>query len=183
MKKKSYLTNKTIRFIHELLYNDQHNGVAYKAYMAAAPGTSKMSAKSTSSMLMAQDEVKEYYLAEKQKKQDQVDAELKEKVRETFNLLLNTTVADLYDKDGKPIPLKKLGPKAQLIDQVKVRYDPQGEKIVEYILMPREKILDMLLKRFGMYEPEEAKVEINMPVVEVVAKIDNIETWNQNANE
>lgn len=184
------LDPKEIKFVHEYVWNEHTDGRAYKAYMYAFQQKSSKSAQSSCTALMKRPHIQKAIELEKaamrehwQKKIEEKDQIAKTELKQVFQTLLHTTAADLYDDEGNAIPLSALGDKAQIIDGVKRKYDGEGGYDIEYSIMPKEKILDMLCKRFGLYEPEEAKVQINMPVVEVVAKIDNIETWNQNANE
>lgn len=184
------LDPKEIKFVHEYVWNEHTDGRAYKAYMYAFQQKSSKSAQSSCTALMKRPHIQKAIELEKaamrehwQKEIEEKDQIAKTELKQVFQTLLHTTAADLYDDEGNAIPLSALGDKAQLIDGVKRKYDGEGGYDIEYSIMPKEKILDMLCKRFGLYEPEEAKVQINMPVVEVVAKIDNIETWNQNANE
>lgn len=184
------LDPKEIKFVHEYVWNEHTDGRAYKAYMYAFQQKSSKSAQSSCTALMKRPHIQKAIELEKaamrehwQKEIEEKDQIAKTELKQVFQTLLHTTAADLYDDEGNAIPLSALGDKAQIIDGVKRKYDGEGGYDIEYSIMPKEKILDMLCKRFGLYEPEEAKVQINMPVVEVVAKIDNIETWNQNANE
>lgn len=178
------------KFVHALVWEvEQTGGKLYKAYQLAFPHAADKSAKSSAPAVVKRPNIQKALAAERKKKQELWEKQVEERdmickseLKEVFQNLLHTTVADLYDDEGNAIPLSQLGDKAQIIDGVTRKYDGEGGYDIEYKIMPKEKILDMLCKRFGLYEPEEAKVEINMPVVEVVAKIDNIETWNQNAN-
>lgn len=184
------LLKQEAKFVHEYVWNlEGTEGRAYKAYMKAYPKSQSRSARTNSSVLMKMPNIIKAIEIESQKQKEHMARQIEErdeiaknKLRETLQNLLDTTVADLYDDDGNAVPLSELGEKAQIINGVKKKYDGEGGYDLEYVLIPKEKILDMLCKRFGLYEKEETQVQINMPVVEVVAKIDNIETWNHNAN-
>jgi hypothetical protein len=108
-------------------------------------------------------------------KLDDDDANAIKKIKETIRILLETSILDLHDENGFGLPKEELGIKAMLINGVY----PLADGHVKYSIMPREKVLDMAMKRYGLYEPEERKIEVNLPVVEVVPKSASVEEWNK----
>lgn len=89
--------------------------------------------------------------------QETFENEHKESLKELLDLLCNTSNKDFYDDKGEAIPLSELGKKAQLINKVIHKAIGTGENakiIIEYEFIPKEKIIDMLMKRYGLYKAE-----------------------------
>lgn len=87
--------------------------------------------------------------------------------------------AEILDSNGrlKTKTLEELGEKAKAITQIRfTQYGPS------YTLADRAKYLELLMKYLNIVRPEQ-QIDIKLPVIEMVQKIDDVEAWNKKAQE
>lgn len=162
------------KFVIQYVFDAETAGNATKSFLAVRPTFNPESARREASLWLHEQDVKIAVQKLQQMKLDDEDAEAITKVKRIIRTLLDTTILDLHDENGHGLPKEQLGERALIINGV----FPLSDGGVRYSIMPREKIIDMAMKRYGLYEPEEKKIEVSLPVVEVIPKADNIEAWN-----
>ena len=173
------LRPKEAKFVEYYCTDPEHNGT--KAYLAAYPKASLTTARTNSSILRKKPHIAQAIDKKIKEEQETFENEHKESLKELLDLLCNTSIKDFYDDKGEAIPLSELGKKAQLINKVIHKAIGTGENakiIIEYEFIPKEKIIDMLMKRYGLYKAEEKKIELTLPVIEVAQK-KSLEDWGK----
>ena len=163
------------KFVIQYVFDAETAGNATKSFLAVRPTFNPESARREASLWLHEPEVQQAVKKLEQMKLDDEDANAIKKIKETIRVLLETSILDLHDENGFGLPKEELGIRAMLINGVY----PLADGHVKYSIMPREKVLDMAMKRYGLYEPEERKIEVNLPVVEVVPKSASVEEWNK----
>lgn len=163
------------KFVIQYVFDAETAGNATQSFLAVRPNFNPESARREASLWLHEPDVQQAVKKLEQMKLDDDDANAIKKIKDTIKTLLNTTILDLHDANGKGLPKETLGERAMIINGV----FPLADGGCRYTIMPREKILDMAMKRYGLYEPEERKIEINLPVVEVVPKSASVEEWNK----
>lgn len=104
-----------------------------------------------------------------------------ENVYKTINQLTKLAFfnpAEIIDGNGKLVKdLPELGELAKAVAQIRfTQYGPQ------VTLVDRTKYLDLLMKYLNIVRPEQ-QIDIKLPVIEMVQKSIDVESWNQMSQE
>lgn len=111
--------------------------------------------------------------------QEELDTNNTYKILQELALLASYNPADILDKAGrlKVKNLSDLGEKAKCIAQITpTMYG------VKYTLYDRNKALDKLLNYLNIVKPEQ-QTDVILPIMEIVGKATDVESWNKQQEE
>lgn len=106
-------------------------------------------------------------------RQRTVDVVTTHKVLDIIRTVATTSPAELMDDSGRMRPLSELGDKAMCITDV-----IPTESGLKPVLAKRERYLELFM-RYANLVREEVKIDVTLPVVEVVPKAADADEWNE----